>query len=112
MPRLPLRPLRNGSTSPTEHAHVVSRGANAYPEGVQTKIKLMKCSSNGFRNVPVSVKKMLLAFLPPLQLTLYRGGPHFSAESRPDLDFDFRQRDNPRKNREIMATGWSGDDLV
>jgi hypothetical protein len=59
--------------------HFISRGTNAYTEGAHTKIKLMKRASYGFRNVEVYIKKMLLAFLPPLLLTLYRGGPHFSS---------------------------------
>ena len=59
--------------------HFLSRGTNAFTEGAHTKIKLMKRASYGFRNVSVYIKKMLLAFLPPILLTLYRGGPHFSS---------------------------------
>lgn len=59
--------------------YFLSRGTNAYTEGAHTKIKLTKRASYGFRNVSVYIKKMLLAFLPPLLLTLYRGGPHFSS---------------------------------
>lgn len=59
--------------------HFLSRGTNAYTEGAHTKIKLMKRASYGFRNVSVYIKKMLLAFLPPVLFTLYCGGPHFSS---------------------------------
>ena len=59
--------------------HFVSRGTNAYTEVAHTQIKLMKRASYGFRNVSVYIKKMLLIFLPPLLLTLYRGGPHVSS---------------------------------
>ena len=44
------------------------RTTNAYTEGVQTKIKLLKRASYGLRIIEVYVKKMLLRFLPPLLL--------------------------------------------
>lgn len=59
--------------------YFLSRGTNAYTEGAHTKIKLTKRASYGFRNVSVYIKKMLLAFLPPLLLTLYRAAPQFSS---------------------------------
>ena len=59
--------------------YFLSRSTNAYTEGAHTKIKLIKRASYGFRNVSVYIKKMLLAFLPPLVLSLYRGVPHISS---------------------------------
>lgn len=37
---------------------------NAYTEGVHTKIKMLKRTSFGFKNIDVYIKKMLLSFLP------------------------------------------------
>lgn len=41
-----------------------SRTTNAYTEGVHTKIKWLKRTSFGFRNMEVYIKRLLLAFLP------------------------------------------------
>lgn len=45
-----------------------SRTTNAYTEGVHTKIKWLKRTSFGFRNMEVYVKRLLLAFLPTVSL--------------------------------------------
>lgn len=47
-------------------AYFQNRISNGFTEGVHTKIKLLKRLSFGFRNLQVYVRKMLLAFLPPL----------------------------------------------
>ena len=44
--------------------HFISRTTNAYTEGCHTKIKLLKRTSYGLRNVEVYRRKMLLAFTP------------------------------------------------
>lgn len=45
--------------------HFISRTTNAYTEGCHTKIKMLKRTSYGLRNVEVYRRKMLLAFTPP-----------------------------------------------
>lgn len=47
-------------------AYFENRISNGFTEGVHTKIKLLKRLSFGFRNLQVYVRKMLLAFLPPI----------------------------------------------
>lgn len=47
-------------------AYFENRITNGFTEGVHTKIKLLKRLSFGFRNLQVYVRKMLLAFLPPI----------------------------------------------
>ncbi len=47
-------------------AYFENRITNGFVEGVHTKIKLLKRLSFGFRNLQVYVRKMLLAFLPPI----------------------------------------------
>ncbi len=49
------------------------RVTNGYTEGVNTKVKLIKRLSFGFRNPEVYVRKMLLAFVP---LALLVASPH------------------------------------
>jgi len=49
------------------------RLTNAFTEGCHTKIKLLKRTSYGFRNVEVYLRKMLLGFLPVSFATL---APH------------------------------------
>jgi transposase len=44
--------------------HFISRTTNAYTEGCHTKIKMLKRTSYGLRNVEVYRRKMLLAFTP------------------------------------------------
>jgi transposase len=41
-----------------------NKTTNAYTEGVHTKIKMLKRTSFGFRNIDVYIKKMMLAFIP------------------------------------------------
>jgi len=41
-----------------------NRTTNAFTEGVHTKIKMLKRTSYGFRNVEIYIKKMMLSFLP------------------------------------------------
>jgi len=41
-----------------------SRTTNAFTEGVNTKIKMIKRLSFGFRNIDVYIRKMMLAFIP------------------------------------------------
>ena len=44
---------------------------NAYTEGVNTKLKLIKRTGFGFKNKEVYIKKAILAFLPFLILPHY-----------------------------------------
>ena len=41
-----------------------SRTTNAFTEGVNTKIKMIKRLSFGFRNIDIYIRKMMLAFVP------------------------------------------------
>lgn len=41
-----------------------NRTTNAFTEGVHTKIKMIKRTSFGFRNIEVYIKKVMLAFIP------------------------------------------------
>lgn len=41
-----------------------NRTTNAFTEGVHTKIKMLKRTSYGFRNIEIYIKKMMLSFLP------------------------------------------------
>lgn len=41
-----------------------NKTTNAFTEGVNTKIKMIKRLSFGFRNIEVYIKKMILAFVP------------------------------------------------
>ncbi|MEE9569092.1 MAG: transposase [Candidatus Binatia bacterium] len=47
------------------------RPTNAYTEGANTKIKLLKRASYGLTNIEVYMKKMLLGLLPPLLVCFY-----------------------------------------
>ena len=42
---------------------------NAYTEGVHTKIKMIKRTSYGFKNIDIYIKKMMLSFLPFLVIS-------------------------------------------
>ena len=44
--------------------YFVSRTTNAYTEGIHTKIKMLKRTSYGFKNIDIYIKKMMLGFLP------------------------------------------------
>lgn len=48
---------------------------NAFTEGVHTKIKMIKRTSYGFRNIEVYIKKVMLAFI-PFALILEKLLPH------------------------------------
>lgn len=44
--------------------YFTNRTTNAYTEGVHTKIKMLKRTSFGFRNIDIYIKKMMLSFIP------------------------------------------------
>jgi transposase len=44
--------------------YFVNHTTNAYTEGVHTKIKMLKRTSYGFKNINIYIKKMMLSFLP------------------------------------------------
>lgn len=46
-----------------------NRTTNAFTEGVHTKIKMLKRTSFGFRNIDIYIKKMMLSFLPFLVIS-------------------------------------------
>lgn len=52
-----------------------NRTTNAFTEGVHTKIKMIKRTSFGFRNVEIYIKKVMLAFI-PLTIILDQFLPH------------------------------------
>ena len=48
--------------------YMISRTTNAYTEGVHTKVKWLKRTGFGFRNLGVYVRRIILAFLPAVSL--------------------------------------------
>ena len=48
--------------------YMLSRTTNAYTEGVHTKVKWLKRTGFGFRNLEVYVRCIILAFLPAVSL--------------------------------------------
>lgn len=52
-----------------------NRTTNAFTEGVHTKIKMIKRTSFGFRNIDIYIRKVMLAFI-PLAIILERFLPH------------------------------------
>lgn len=52
-----------------------NRTTNAFTEGVHTKIKMIKRTSFGFRNIEIYIKKVMLAFI-PFALILSQFSPH------------------------------------
>lgn len=52
-----------------------NRTTNAFTEGVHTKIKMIKRTSFGFRNIEIYIKKVMLAFI-PIALILSQLLPH------------------------------------
>jgi len=46
-----------------------NRTTNAFTEGVHTKIKMLKRTSFGFKNIDIYIKKMMLSFLPFLVIS-------------------------------------------
>jgi transposase len=56
--------------------HLTLPITNGFTEGCHTKIKLLKRLSYGYRNVQVSLRKMLLGFLPVSHAVL---APHLSS---------------------------------
>jgi transposase len=44
--------------------YFVNHTTNAYTEGIHTKIKMLKRTSYGFKNIDIYIKKMMLGFLP------------------------------------------------
>ncbi len=52
-----------------------NRTTNAFTEGVHTKVKMIKRTSFGFRNIDIYIRKVMLAFI-PLVIILDRLLPH------------------------------------
>ena len=52
-----------------------NRTTNAFTEGVHTKIKMIKRTSFGFRNIEIYIKKVMLAFI-PITIILDQFLPH------------------------------------
>jgi len=44
--------------------YFINHTTNAYTEGIHTKIKMLKRTSYGFKNIDIYIKKMMLSFLP------------------------------------------------
>ena len=44
--------------------YFTNKTTNAFTEGVHTKIKMLKRTSYGFKNIDIYIKKMMLSFLP------------------------------------------------